>query len=127
MFAGAAEGVMIVVAPTEAELVLAALLDLGGAIAAFPIGALGGEEEFAREIRANELQALVENVVCGLKAFQVVGKKTATSVPEFFGPDDAAEVSSIQWRGDESTIGMALDSFQARAIFFGDDDSAVTG
>ena len=95
MLAGATEGVMIVVAPAEAELVLAAFLDLGGAIAGFPVGAFGVEEKFAGEIAANELDALVEDLIGGAEAIGVVGEKATAGMPKFFGFNDGAELVEI--------------------------------
>ena len=54
MLARAAEGVMVVVAPAEAEPVLAMLLNPRGAVAALPIGALGLEEELAGQVASDQ-------------------------------------------------------------------------
>jgi len=127
MFAGTAKGVVIVVAPAEAELVLAALLDLGGAIARFPIGSLGIEVKLAGEIAADELKALVENLVGDAEAVSVIWKKTATSVPEFFGFDDGGKLIGFVRSGDETTVGVALDRFEAGSVFFRDNCAAIAG
>ena len=66
--AGAAEGVVVVVAPAEAEPVLAVLLDARGAVAALPIGALGLEEELAGEVASDEAQDAVEDAAGGLES-----------------------------------------------------------
>ena len=50
VLAGAAEGVMVVIAPAQAELVLAMLLHSPGAVAALPISALGFEEQLAGHV-----------------------------------------------------------------------------
>jgi len=95
MFARAAEGVMVVIAPPKAELVLAPFLNLGGAIARFPISALGCEEEFTRKIASDEVEALVENLVSSMETLVVIWKKPTAGVPELFGSDDPTEISRI--------------------------------
>src|SRR3954467_10089159 len=109
---------VIVVAPAEAELVLAAFLDLGGPIARFPIGAFGVEEKLAGEIAPDQLEALIEDLTGDAEAVGIVGETTGASVPEFLGPNDAAEMSGVQWSRDKAAIGMALDGFEASAVFF---------
>ena len=125
MFARAAERVMIVVAPAETELILAALLDLGGPIAALPPGAFGGEEEFAGEIAVHELNALVEDFVGGAEAFGVVREEASAGLPEFFGFDDGAELVEIERGRNEAAIGVPFDGFQARTVFFRDNGATV--
>ena len=54
---------VVVVGPAEAEAVLAGFLDLGGAVAALPVFALGGEEEVAGAIAADGGDGVVDEVV----------------------------------------------------------------
>lgn len=127
MFARAAESVMIVVAPAETELILSAFLDLSGAIAAFPISALGCEEEFAREIAADKLEAVVEDFVRDAETAGVIGEKARACLPKFFGLDDGAELIEIERGRDKAPVGMSLYGFELGAVLFGDNDSAITG
>lgn len=127
VFARATEGVMIVISPAEAELILAPLLDLGGAIAVFPINAFGREVEFAGEVASDELVALIEDMVGGAKAVCVIGEEASASLPEFFGSDDATEICGAQRSGDESPISVAFYCFEPSAVFFGNHDAAIPG
>src|SRR5213079_2859241 len=52
VLARGAVGVVVVVGPANAEAVLTGFLHLGGAVAALPVFALGGEEEIAGVIDA---------------------------------------------------------------------------
>lgn len=126
MFAGTAEGVVVVVAPTETKVVLTAFLNLSGAVARFPMGAFGVEEELAGEIAANELEALAEDFIGDAEAVGVLGEKAAAGLPQFFGPNDAAQLGSVERRRDKAAISVALDGFQAGAVFFGNDNAAIT-
>jgi hypothetical protein len=125
MFARAAEGVMIMVAPAEAELVLTVFLYLACAIAVLPVGALGCEEKFARKIATDKFEALVDDFDCDAEAVSIVGEKAGTSLPQFFGFNDGAELVEIERGRNESAVGMAFDGFEPSAIFFGEDSAAI--
>lgn len=118
---------MIVVAPAKAELILSALLDLGGAIPGFPVGALGGKEKLARKIAADEVDALVEDFVGVAKAFGVVGEKATAGLPEFFGFDDRSELIEIKRGRDETAVGVTFNGFELGAVFFRNDRATIAG
>src|SRR5664279_2262238 len=63
VLAAAPVGVMIVVRPADAELVLPGLLRLGGPVAARPVRALGGEEEVAHIVAADSGDARVNETL----------------------------------------------------------------
>ena len=65
VLAGTAEGVMVVIAPAEAEPVLAMLLHPPGAVAALPISALGFEEQLAGQVASDQAKDAVEGLVGG--------------------------------------------------------------
>ncbi len=75
--------VVIVVGPAEAELVLARLLNLRGAIARLPEAALLGKDRVAREVASDDADDLVEDRMSLAKAFGVVREMTASQTPQF--------------------------------------------
>ncbi len=51
---------MIVVGPTQAELILAGFLDLGRVVARLPIGPFPGEYHVADEVATNQLEEPIQ-------------------------------------------------------------------
>ena len=97
MFARAAERMMVVIAPAEPKLVLPALLDLSGAITAFPISALGCEEEFAREIAADKLEAVVDDA---RDRWRFLSEDQARRLVGAYGSNVKAVLGDARDRGD---------------------------
>src|SRR2546430_1587148 len=80
MLSRGAIGVMIVIRPAKAELVLPRLLHLRRAISPLPVFALGGEEEIARQIATEICDGVVDQLVNAREAvvfvFEIALAKT---------------------------------------------------
>ena len=118
--AGAAEGVMVVVAPPEAEPVLALLL-----IATLPVGTLGFEEQLASQVASDQVQDPVEGLTGGSDAFRVAGKHSPSRPPQFPGLDNVPQFLAPERGGHESEVGPALDRLQLCPVFLGHCDAAI--
>ncbi len=127
MLAGAAEGVMVVIAPAQAEPVLPVFLHAPGAVAALPIGALGFKEELAGQVGSDQAEDPVEGLVGGADAFRVGGEQARARPPEFPGLDNARQFTVFERGGDETGVGPAFDGYQLGPAFFRHQDAAITG
>ena len=81
MFAGTAEGMMIMIAPAQAQPVLPEFLDARRPVAAFPIGALGLEENLAGLALTNQFQTAVQQPAGQGKSLRVILPEAPTRMP----------------------------------------------
>jgi hypothetical protein len=125
--AGAAERMVIVVAPAEPEPILPTFLHLRGAVARLPTPPLFGEEEVtgggAIDGREHEIE-LRERVPHAVGVFS----KIATSgAPEFAGAQDTPDLLGRWFRHDEPAISESLDRHQGRAAILSDHGATQSG
>ena len=116
---------MIVIAPAQAEPVLAMLLHSPGAVAALPISALGFEEQLAGQVTPHQVEDPIEGSVGGADAFRVAGKQTPACPPEFLCLDDVRQFIALERGGHEPAAGPALNRLQVGPVFFGHYDAAI--
>src|ERR1035438_4899082 len=100
---------MVMIAPAQAEPVLAVLLNPRGGVAALPVGALGFEEQLAGHVASDQAKDPVEGLMGGTDAFRVAGKYTPPRPPQFAGLDKVPKFIALEWRGHKSKVGSALD------------------
>ena len=106
---------MIMIGPTEAEFVLAALLNLGGAIAVLPVGALLLEHDVARNIFSDEIDYAIQNLLRASKALLIGTKEAWPSFPELLRLE---EWSGIEFVFDQiSAVAASFDDFQTSVAF----------
>src|ERR1035441_1121841 len=116
---------MIMIAPPEAEPVLAVLLNPRGGVAAFPVGALGFEEQLAGHIAPDQAKDPVEGLMGGTDAFRIARKLPTTRPPQFPSLYNVRQFIALEGRGHEPDIGPALDCLALSAVFFSHHDSAI--
>ena len=88
--ARAAERVVIVVGPSQAELVLPGFLDLSRPIPRLPVRSLPLENQVASDIRTDQLDHLIDQIVSHGKPLGVVGIVAFATVPEVAGDQGIA-------------------------------------
>ena len=94
MLARTAERVMVVVAPAEAELVLAEFLDARRAVPVFPIRALLLEKNLAGLVASDELDALVQQLFRQRNTLGVIRKKPPARLPHFLRLEDGRQLAA---------------------------------
>ena len=118
--ARATKGVMVVVAPAEAELVLPEFLDARGVVAAFPIRAFRFKKDLAGLVAPHEFETFGQQPFCQRDAIGIVRKKTPACIPGFPGLEDRRQLSRPQRCREKTAISAAFHGLDTRAIFFVD-------
>jgi hypothetical protein len=110
--AGGSVSVVVVVAPAQAQAILAGFLDLGGAVAALPEFAFGGEEKGAGLVGAEVTDGQVDQGIGVAEAFDVIfeGALAAAEAFEMFGGEEGS--LRIAWREEESEGAAAFDGVE---------------
>jgi hypothetical protein len=96
------EGVMVMVAPPKSKRVLAPLLDLSCVVAQFPVGAFLREEEFACDVRPDEINRLVLNLKRVGYALGIIEKVPFSGSPPFAHPYNCLRAPR-NWRMNDQT------------------------
>ena len=129
----AAERMVIVVRPAEAEPVLPRLLDLRSAVPRLPVVALDLEDELARQVdRAGQFNHPGERCLGRAEPLGVVIESPAPGLPEFAGGQRVARrvrphptlAGKLAGKGLEPRVPAPLDDGQARPLA-GDPTDAV--
>lgn len=127
MAAGGAERVMILVGPTEAEFVLAPLLDLGGVVSCLPVLAFALEDDVTGEICADHSNDPVEECMGFEEAGGIVGVGAFACAPEFLGFEQRFHLIRFGVGDAIASVASSFDGFEMGLVFLGDLDEPVVG
>src|SRR5712671_2065906 len=117
-----AKGVMIVIGPTEAELVLTSFLDLRRAIAALPMSALLLEHDMAGHKGPDKMNDAIEDFVGASETFLVGIEEARAGFPKLARLEIFSGIS-IGLR-NEAAIAATLDDLEFRLVLLRNDQPA---
>src|SRR4029077_16114720 len=80
---GTSEGVVIMVAPSQTQRILPALLNSRCPVAPFPVGALVCKEEVAGDVGTDKINGLFLEIQCMRHSFSVMAKISFPRSPQF--------------------------------------------
>ena len=113
-------GVVIVICPAKAELILAMFLEPRGPVTIFPIRAFDFKEKVTGEIRIDQAKHPIQNLVGGGEPFRFGTEMARPSLPQFPAGNDGSQLCVAPRLDGKAAISAPLNDCEPRSVFRGE-------